>query len=53
LYRASSDQRRDQMAEIDLAGWKRYQMAPYAASYRVDLKAEQHLFKDAVVKACG
>lgn len=26
---------------------------PYAASYAVDLKAEQHLFKDAVVRACG
>ena len=26
---------------------------PYAASYRVDLKAEQHLFKDAVLAACG
>ena len=32
-----SDQRRDQMAEIDLAGWKRYQMAPYAASYLIGL----------------
>jgi CubicO group peptidase (beta-lactamase class C family) len=26
---------------------------PYAASYAVDLKAEQHLFKDAVIAACG
>ncbi|MBR1285828.1 serine hydrolase [Bradyrhizobium sp. AUGA SZCCT0177] len=26
---------------------------PYAASYRVDLKAEQHLFKDAVLAECG
>ena len=26
---------------------------PYAASYGVDLKAEQHLFKDAVLAACG
>ncbi|MBR1209556.1 serine hydrolase [Bradyrhizobium sp. JYMT SZCCT0180] len=26
---------------------------PYAASYDVDLKAEQHLFKDAVLAACG
>ncbi|MBR1141898.1 serine hydrolase [Bradyrhizobium sp. AUGA SZCCT0431] len=26
---------------------------PYAASYSVDLKAEQHLFKDAVLVACG
>jgi len=31
------DQRRDQIAEIDLAGWKRYQMAPYAASYLFEL----------------
>jgi len=32
------DQRRDQIAEIDLAGWKRYQMAPYAASYLNELR---------------
>jgi hypothetical protein len=32
-----SDQRRDQLAEIDLAGWKRYQLAPYAASYLIGL----------------
>jgi hypothetical protein len=31
------DQRRDQLADIDLAGWKRYQMAPYAASYLISL----------------
>src|SRR5262247_1826850 len=31
------DQRRDQIGEIDLAGWKRYQMAPYAASYLFEL----------------
>jgi hypothetical protein len=31
------DQRRDQLAEINLAGWKRYQIAPYAASYLFDL----------------
>jgi hypothetical protein len=31
------DQRRDQLAEIDLAGWKRYQLAPFAASYLVEL----------------
>ena len=32
-----SDQRRDQLAEIDLAGWKRYQLAPFAASYLIGL----------------
>jgi CubicO group peptidase (beta-lactamase class C family) len=26
---------------------------PYAAAYSVDLKAEQHAFKDAVLKECG
>ena len=31
------DQRRDQIGEIDLAGWKRYQMGPYAASYLNEL----------------
>ena len=31
------DQRRDQLAEINLAGWKRYQIARYAASYLHDL----------------
>lgn len=31
------DQRRDQLAEINLAGWKRYQIGPYAASYLFDL----------------
>jgi hypothetical protein len=32
-----SDQRPDQLAEIDLAGWKRYQLAPFAASYLIGL----------------
>lgn len=32
-----ADQRPDQMAELDLAGWKRYRTAPYAASYLVGL----------------
>ena len=31
------DQRRDQIAEIDFAGWKRYQMAPYAADFLIEL----------------
>jgi tetratricopeptide (TPR) repeat protein len=31
------DQRRDELAEIDLAGWKRYQLAPFAASYLIEL----------------
>jgi hypothetical protein len=31
------DQRRDQLADIDLAGWKRYRMAPFAASYLIGL----------------
>jgi hypothetical protein len=31
------DQRRDQLAEIDLAGWKRYQLAAFAASYLIEL----------------
>ena len=35
-----ADQRLDQMAEIDPAGWQRYQAAPYAASYLVGVRPE-------------
>jgi hypothetical protein len=31
------EQRRDQLAEIDLAGWKRYRLAAFAASYLIEL----------------
>jgi hypothetical protein len=31
------DRRREQLAEIDLAGWKRYQLAAFAASYLIEL----------------
>lgn len=31
------DQRPDQLAEVDLAGWQRYQLAEYAASYLIEL----------------
>src|SRR5262247_1981249 len=37
------DQRRDQIGEIDLAGWKRYQMAPFAASYLIQLSKAGNL----------
>jgi hypothetical protein len=32
-----ANQRPDQMAELDMAGWRRYRAAPYAASYLVGL----------------
>ena len=37
------DQRRDRIGEIDLAGWKRYQMAPFAASYLIQLSKAGNL----------